>query len=147
MIFTRIVDGPLTRSAEANALAEVGAELARLHRAGAVGAVLRFDGIVRRGEPKEVRSGEEGKLLALNYQTYEPMATRELETLARSVAAAHGLSSLVTLHSRGRVGVGEVSFVLMVTAPHRAETLAAVAEFIDRMKRDVPIWKWPVWDE
>jgi molybdopterin synthase catalytic subunit len=27
---------------------------------------------------------------------------------------------------------------------HRAEALAATGEFIDRMKRDVPIWKSPL---
>jgi molybdopterin synthase catalytic subunit len=63
------------------------------------------------------------------------------------VAARHGLAALVTLHSRGRVGVGEVSFVLEVAAPHRAETLTAVSDFIDRLKQDVPIWKRAVWPE
>jgi molybdopterin synthase catalytic subunit len=33
-----------------------------------------------------------------------------------------------------------------VYALHRAEALAAVGEFIDRMKRDVPIWKTALTD-
>jgi len=45
------------------------------------------------------------------------------------------------------VAVGEVSFVLIVESAHRAEALAAMADFIDRLKQDVPIWKRAVWAE
>lgn len=121
-----IIDGPLVRAPLSDA-----ADCA-------TGAVLRFEGVVRRDE-----SGRE--LRALEYRTYDPMAERELLALARDVGARHGLRSLTALHSRGVVGVGEVSFVLEVTGAHRAETLGATAEFIDRLKRDVPIWKVPLW--
>lgn len=120
-----IIDGPLTDALAGPAAAGVGAR-------------LRFDGIVR---------GLEGgrPLLALDYQTYDPMALHELANLARAVTAQHGLLALTALHSRGRVAVGEVSFILEVQSAHRAEALAALADFIDRMKRDVPIWKRPLW--
>jgi molybdopterin synthase catalytic subunit len=39
---------------------------------------------------------------------------------------------------------GQCSFRLQVASAHRAEALAAMTEFIDRLKRDVPIWKSPV---
>ena len=112
---------------------------------GVVGAVLRVEGIVRRGEPSDAHGGDERELLALDYQTYDPMAERELRALARQIAEEHVLSSLVALHSRGRVAVGDVSFVLIVESPHRAEAIAAMSAFIDRLKQDVPIWKKPVW--
>jgi molybdopterin synthase catalytic subunit len=112
---------------------------------GVVGAVLRFEGIVRLGERSEAHGGEERDLLALDYQTYDPMAERELHSLAGRIADQHALSSLVALHSRGRVAVGEVSFVLIVESSHRAEAIAAMSAFIDRLKQDVPIWKKPVW--
>lgn len=147
-----IMDGPLTPPMERAALAEHGRTLSHSPcpvedagasgPAGLVGAALRFEGIVRRAEP-----GEDGErdLVALDYQTYDPMAERELCALARSVAGQHGLLSCIALHSRGRVNVGEASFILLVESPHRAEALAAMADFIDRLKRDVPIWKRPVW--
>lgn len=128
-----IVDGPVGPTA---------LEALAVRTGGAVGATLRFEGIVRRSEPD---GGAVRELVALDYQTYDPMAQRELESLARSVAERHGLASIVAVHSRGRVGVGEVSFVLEVCAAHRAETLSAVTEFIDLLKKDVPIWKRPVW--
>lgn len=133
-----ILDGPLTRDREP-------AARAHLTAAGTIGASLRFEGVVRRGEPSEAYGGKERPLAGLNYQTYDPMAQNGLEELARDVASRHALTSITVLHSRGRVAVGEVSFVLEVTAPHRVETLNAVAEFIDRMKQDVPIWKTAVW--
>ncbi|MEN0109355.1 MAG: molybdenum cofactor biosynthesis protein MoaE, partial [Planctomycetota bacterium] len=101
------------------------------------GAWVVFDGVVRPSEAGRV-------LAALVYEAYEPMTTRELRSLAEQVTAKHGLSRIAVTHSVGRVAVGEASFRLEVAAPHRAEALAATAEFIDRMKRGVPLWKTPV---
>ncbi|MBM4100714.1 MAG: molybdenum cofactor biosynthesis protein MoaE [Phycisphaerae bacterium] len=145
MVLALIIDGPLTPELEARTLLGHADQLRSLSGDGTIGATLRFEGIVRRAERDPEAADAERDLLALDYQTYDPMAQRELEALAASVAARHGLKSIVALHSRGRVRVGEVSFVLQVAAPHRAESLAAVADFIDRLKQDVPIWKWSVW--
>lgn len=151
-VLAAIVDGPLTREREVMTLSKHGRTPARdasgsaaLHPPGVVGAAIRFEGIVRRGEPREEGGRREHDLLALDYKTYDPMAEQELLALARGVAERHGLIALATLHSRGRVAVGEVSFVLMIESAHRAEALAAMADFIDRLKQDVPIWKVPVW--
>ena len=98
------------------------------------GAVLVFEGIVR--------SEEDGQRInALIYTAYEPMATMELTKLAQDVCTRHSLARITVEHSRGRVRVGEVSFRLTIRSPHRKQALAAMDEFIDRMKRDVPIWK------
>lgn len=100
------------------------------------GAVLVFEGTVR--------ADEHGTpIAALHYQTYDPMAAQELQRLAHDVAARHALVSLDAVHSRGRVAVGEVSLRVTIRSAHRAEALDAMAEFIDRLKRDVPIWKSP----
>lgn len=101
---------------------------------GRVGAQIAFDGVVR---------AREGVALidALTYQVYEPMATRQLERLGQELCEKHGLLAVQVWHSRGRVPVGACSFRLVVQSEHRAEGLAAMSEFIDRMKRDVPIWK------
>lgn len=148
-VIARVLDGPVFPSVEHAALSAEGWAPARAvagaDAAGVVGASLRFEGIVRRGEPSEDHGGAQRELLALDYQTYDPMAEQELGALAQQIATEHTLSSLVALHSRGRVGVGEVSFVLIVESPHRAEGLAAMKAFIDRLKQDVPIWKNPVW--
>ena len=98
------------------------------------GAAIVFDGVVR--------SDEGGRTIrALAYEVYEPMASNMLAELGREMLAKHGLVAIMVEHSRGEVPVGQRSFRLTVHALHRAESLAAVGEFIDRMKRDVPIWK------
>ena len=98
------------------------------------GAAVAFAGLVR--------PLEEGRtIVALDYEIYDPMASRMLEQLASEMIETHGLIGIAVEHSRGRVKAGECSFRLQVAAPHRQEALAAMAEFIDRMKRDAPIWK------
>jgi molybdopterin synthase catalytic subunit len=123
----RIIDGPLGEPASV------------LLPATQFGAAIVFDGVVR--------SDEGGRAIrALNYEVYEPMASNMLAELGREVLAKHGLVALLVEHSCGEVPVGQRSFRLTVHALHRAESLAAVGEFIDRMKRDVPIWKTALHD-
>lgn len=126
-IAVEIVTGPVSRAALAEASRESD------DREG-VGSRIRFEGIVR-----GLENGE--RLAAIDYEVYEPMARRLLESIAREEASRPGIRSIVVLHSRGRVGVGEVSFACEVRSAHRAEGLAALGSFIDRMKQDVPIWK------
>jgi len=101
------------------------------------GAMICFEGVVR--------PTENGRpLAALDYEVYEPMAVRQLRRLAEEAAERFGLSGVFVQHSHGRVGAGECSFRLWIAAVHRKEALAAMDDFIDRLKRDVPIWKSPV---
>ncbi len=100
------------------------------------GAALVFEGIVRGKEAGRTIS-------ALEYETYEPMAQRMLARIGEEIAAHHGLLSLAVEHSRGVVPVGACSFRLVIRSKHRKEALAAMDEFIDRLKKDVPIWKKP----
>jgi len=103
-----------------------------------VGATLVFEGIVR--------ANEQGRAIrALSYEAYEPMATNALTQLARDILHKHTLIAITVEHSRGEVLAGERSFRLTIDSAHRKEALAAMDEFIDRMKRDVPIWKSPIY--
>ncbi len=122
-IVVRITDGPLG--------------LADAWTVAGVGALIVFEGIVR---PLE----DQRPLDALDYEAYLPMACDELRKLAQRIAAQHGLLGVVVEHSRGRVAVGACSFRLRIAARHRKEGLAAMDTFIDQMKRDIPIWKSPV---
>lgn len=101
------------------------------------GAVIVFDGVVR---PME----GESLITALEYELYQPMAQRTLVALAHDVQQRHGVLEICVWHSSGRVNVGEVSFRLRVASSHRKEAIAAMDEFIDRLKQDVPIWKHAV---
>ena len=104
----------------------------------AVGATVVFEGIVR--------ANEQGRTIrALSYEAYEPMATNSLTQLANDILSKHALIAITVEHSRGEVAAGERSFRLAIDSAHRKEALAAMDEFIDRMKRDVPIWKTAIY--
>ena len=104
---------------------------------GGYGALVNFEGVAR--------PTEDGvPIAALDYEAYEPMASRQLRRLGDDLVARHGLIGLCVEHSTGRVRVGECSFRLRIASAHRRQALAAMDEFIDRMKRDVPIWKTAV---
>ena len=45
------------------------------------------------------------------------------------------------IHRVGIIPVGETAIYVGVASPHRAEAIALLAEFMDRLKQDVPIWK------
>jgi molybdopterin synthase catalytic subunit len=101
------------------------------------GAVVCFEG--------RVRGLEDGRTIrGLCYEVYEPMAGDMLAALGEETICRHGLVGLCVEHSRGTVMVGDCSFRLQIAGRHRREALAAMSQFIDRLKRDVPIWKTAV---
>ena len=121
-----ITDGPLAPATPGT-----------LH-AGEAGALLVFEGIVRREEG-------EGEVMALSYEVYEPMASKMLTRIAEEMVGKHKLIALDIEHSRGVVPVGAPSLRVVIESGHRGESLAAMGEFIELLKRDVPIWKKPLW--
>jgi len=99
------------------------------------GAVLTFLGVVRGQE-----SG--APIEALDYEAFDAMARHQfglvLDELERRWPV---VESFRVVHRLGVVPVGEPSLWVEISTPHRAESFAAAAWFIDEMKRVVPIWK------
>jgi len=103
------------------------------------GAIATFLGTVR-GE-------NEGKrVLHLEYEVLESMALKEFARLA-SALREKGAWHVAIRHRRGRVEVGGVSVAIAVSSPRRAHALAACAAAIERLKKDVPIWKKEVYPD
>ncbi len=104
---------------------------------GASGAVVEFQGIVR--------DREDGSPIAgIDYECHLSMARVQLERIAGEVASFFQLRELVVLHRIGPVPAGEASLYVRAVSAHRREAFAAAAELIERLKRDVPIWKHPI---
>jgi len=99
-----------------------------------IGAVVEFHGIVREMEGEMPLDG-------LFYEAYESMAENVLEKHLLELAALHGCTAVIFIHRTGWVPVGEASLYLRVASSHRAEALRFLADSIDRLKLDVPIWK------
>jgi len=101
---------------------------------GASGAIVEFAGVVRSKE------GEHA-INALQYEAYDAMARSEMERILRELEKQFPCDSVQVKHRKGRVPVGEAAIVVRVAAKHRAEAFGMLAAFMDRLKRDVPIWK------
>ncbi|MGA2868826.1 MAG: molybdenum cofactor biosynthesis protein MoaE [Verrucomicrobiota bacterium] len=102
--------------------------------AGGQGAWLEFRGIVRGEENAQA-------ILALEYEAYPEMAVREMRRILESLASRHACLAVKIIHRIGVIPVGETAIYAGVASRHRAEALAMLTGFMDRLKQDVPIWK------
>jgi molybdopterin synthase catalytic subunit len=82
----------------------------------------------------------------LEYEAYEGMAEKTMAELAEDLKARYELLEVAIHHRVGRVGIGDTSVVIAVSAPHRRDALAACAEAIDTLKVTVPLWKKEVYE-
>jgi MoaE-MoaD fusion protein len=100
------------------------------------GGLVTFTGTVR---------AETGgrRVVRLEYEAYRPMAERALARIGEEVGAAHG-ARLAVVHRVGVLGPGDAAVVIAAAAAHRAPAFRACQECLERLKRDVPIWKHEV---
>ena len=82
----------------------------------------------------------------LEYEAYPGMAEEVMERIAHELESKYELSAVAIHHRVGRVGIGETSVVIAVSAPHRQDALAACKEAIDTLKETVPLWKKEVYE-
>lgn len=82
----------------------------------------------------------------LEYEAYEGMAEQELARIGEELKRRYELCRVAITHRIGRVGIGETSVAIAVSAPHRAAALAACKDAIDTLKETVPLWKKEVYE-
>ena len=82
----------------------------------------------------------------LDYEAYEGMAESVMEEIARGLLERYDLCKIAIHHRVGRVSIGDESVMIAVSAPHRADALAACKDAIDTLKDQVPLWKKEVYE-
>ncbi|WP_107666910.1 molybdenum cofactor biosynthesis protein MoaE [Cyanothece sp. BG0011] len=94
-----------------------------------------------------VRKQTEGKAVRyLEYQAYEPMALVIFQEIATTIRQQWPQTNRVVIHHRiGKLEIGEISVLIAVGCPHRAEAFAACRYGIDTLKHNAPIWKKEFW--
>lgn len=98
------------------------------------GAVIVFEGIVR--------NNTKGRATRyLEYECYEAMAVEQMARIGGEIAARFPVGRMGMIHRLGRLEIGEASVAVIATAPHRKAAFDAAFEGINRLKREVPIWK------
>ena len=82
----------------------------------------------------------------LEYEAYAGMAEKVMADLAAELQRRYELCKVAIAHRIGRVGIGETSVIIAVSAPHRQDALAACRDAIDTLKETVPLWKKEVYE-
>lgn len=99
-----------------------------------MGAVVTFIGTVR--------NHARGKsVVSLDYEAYEPMASRVLARIVDTLEAEIAGVRLAITHRTGLLPVGEQSVVIAAASPHREEAYRACRAALEEIKQDLPIWK------
>lgn len=98
------------------------------------GAVVVFTGSARDHHRGRVVTG-------LTYSAYRPLAERALTRIVTGLEAGDPDHRAAIAHRLGDVAAGEVSVVIATSAPHRDAAYQANREALERLKREVPIWK------
>ena len=99
------------------------------------------------GTTREERNADGRELIALDYEAYEDMATKQLRDLAAEARRRWPIVKLAIVHRTGRVKLAEPSVVIAVACPHRGDAFDACRWIIDTLKKDVAIWKKEVWSD
>jgi len=99
-----------------------------------VGAIASFVGYCR-------ASSDAGAVQQLYLEHYPGFTESEIEHLTAAVIERHGLGDALVIHRVGVVPAGEAIVLVAAQSGHRAAAFAAVAELMDYLKTDAPLWK------
>jgi len=99
-----------------------------------IGAITVFVGVVRGTREKE-------KVLRLEYEAHETLAPQTTEKIISELKTKYDIIDAIVEHKVGTVQVGEEVMYVLIASKHRKEGRLALAELVDRVKYEVPIWK------
>ena len=123
MITAKVTESVITAEALASQVKNDGA-----------GAVVTFSG--------DVRNHDKGKgVTSLNYEIH-PTAQSVIENITNEVVAKHDVVNVAVAHRYGAIPIGESAFVVAVSAAHRAPAFECCEELVERVKAELPIWKF-----
>jgi len=108
---------------------------------GSNGSLFVFTGIVRRDKTKK------GVVKEIIYEAYEEMAEKEIEKITKKVSKKFKVGDIFIKHRIGSLLVGEISLLVAVLSPHRKEGIQAVDYVVDKIKKNVQIWKKEIFED
>lgn len=115
------------------------AEHAALVDAPAAGAVVTFAGVVR--------DHDHGRgVLHLEYSAH-PTAGEVLTEVVGGLVGDLAVDAVAVSHRVGPLVVGDVAFVVAVSAAHRGQAFEACSRLVDEVKARLPVWKQQFFDD
>ena len=100
------------------------------------GASLIFKGTVRENNDNKNVTG-------ITYDSHDTMVIKSFEEIYNEVDQKLKIKDKAVYieHVKGYLGLGEVSIIIAVACPHRAETYILSRYIIEEIKKRSPIWK------
>jgi molybdopterin synthase catalytic subunit len=101
------------------------------------GAIACFVGVVREDPVRE----SDAKVTHLEYEAYSSVALERMEEIRQAMLKLPGVIEVSIHHVIDRLAVGEPSFYVAVLGKHRQDVFPVLSETVERVKKEVPIWK------
>ena len=100
------------------------------------GASLIFKGTVR-------DNNDNKKVTGITYDSHDAMVIKSFEEIYNDVEQKLKIKDKAVYieHAKGYLGLGEISIIIAVACPHRAETYILSRYIIEEIKKRSPIWK------
>ena len=100
------------------------------------GASLIFKGTVR-------ENNENKKVTGITYDSHDEMVIKSFKEIYDEVDQKLKIKGKAVYieHVKGYVELGEISIIIAVACPHRAETYILSRYIIEEIKKRSPIWK------
>ena len=100
------------------------------------GASLIFKGTVR-------NTNDNKKVTGITYDSHDAMVIKSFEEIYNEVDKKLKIKDKAVYieHVKGYLGLGEISIIIAVACPHRAEAYMLSRYIIEEIKKRSPIWK------
>jgi len=100
------------------------------------GASIVFTGTVR-------ELNENKKVTGITYDSHDAMVIKSFEEIYNELDQKLKIKDKTVFieHAKGYVGLGEISIIIAVATPHRAEAYIVSRYVIEEIKKRSPIWK------
>ena len=100
------------------------------------GASIVFTGTVR-------ELNENKKVTGITYDSHDTMVIKSFEEIYNELDQKLKIKDKTVFieHAKGYVGLGEISIIIAVATPHRAEAYIISRYVIEEIKKRSPIWK------
>lgn len=98
------------------------------------GSLVEFYGLVRKTEGAE-------KIVALHYEAYVSMAEKVMHEKIALLEKTYPCQAIRVVHRLGTVPTGESAIYVGIQSRHRQAGFLFLQEFMNELKKDVPIWK------
>jgi len=118
-------------------LSEILEDFSKLPTYHQAGAVSCFVGIVREDPVR----GADARVTHLEYEAYSEFALKKMQEIRDDLMKKSGVLEVSIHHVIDRLGVGEPSLFVAVLGKHRQDTFPTLTEAVERVKKEVPIWK------